>query len=380
MNERHTMLKTKAQFAGESARLLVEKADRERRAMTAAERSQFDGLIAEGRQALDQIDQLKSDQNIMDQAKAFAASVGSPISSSSKPRGVKARDWAAGVAKQMGQTADHLNVKALINGNIDVPNVISSSPVTLPDNPTRLIDLLVNNQPLTGGREFEYVRQTVRQNNAAPVADNALKPTSIFTWDPFTDTAKVIAHLSEPIPERFFSDFASLLQILESEMFRGVREAVEAQVVLGDGEGENMTGFFATSGVVNQAYTTSLFTTLRKARTGFQTREEVPTAWAFNPADAERFDLSQDANDRYYDDLKNIFGDVRQVVSNSIPAGQALLGDFDQCGLFVREDIQFAADRSGPLFDRNQVKLRAEGRFGFAVLRPQAFTIVDLTA
>jgi hypothetical protein len=31
------------------------------------------------------------------------------------------------------------------------------------------------------------------------------------------------------------------------------------------------------------------------------------------------------------------------------------------------------------LFDRNEVKLRAEARFGYAVLRPQAFATVDLT-
>jgi len=32
------------------------------------------------------------------------------------------------------------------------------------------------------------------------------------------------------------------------------------------------------------------------------------------------------------------------------------------------------------LFEKNQVKLRYEGRYGFAVLRPSAFVEIDLAA
>jgi hypothetical protein len=32
------------------------------------------------------------------------------------------------------------------------------------------------------------------------------------------------------------------------------------------------------------------------------------------------------------------------------------------------------------LFERNQLRICAEGRFGFAVLRPQAFAVVALSA
>ena len=38
------------------------------------------------------------------------------------------------------------------------------------------------------------------------------------------------------------------------------------------------------------------------------------------------------------------------------------------------------ADVSGVLFEKNQVKLRYEGRYGFAVLRPSAFVEIDLAA
>jgi hypothetical protein len=44
----------------------------------------------------------------------------------------------------------------------------------------------------------------------------------------------------------------------------------------------------------------------------------------------------------------------------------------------VRQGVTIAADRSGTLFDTNQVKQRAEGRFGIGVLRPQAFREVDV--
>ncbi|WP_460863212.1 phage major capsid family protein [Rhodococcus aerolatus] len=71
-------------------------------------------------------------------------------------------------------------------------------------------------------------------------------------------------------------------------------------------------------------------------------------------------------------------GTLPKIVSRSVPAGTALLGDFTQLSLFVREDVKLDADRSGANFTRNEVVLRSEGRFGLGVLRPQAFVKVAL--
>jgi hypothetical protein len=77
----------------------------------------------------------------------------------------------------------------------------------------------------------------------------------------------------------------------------------------------------------------------------------------------------------------NVFGtDVKRVVSNSVPAGTAILGDFTKLRIYVREEAHLDVDASGVLFTKNALVARGEGRFGIGVLRPGAFAICDLTA
>lgn len=70
----------------------------------------------------------------------------------------------------------------------------------------------------------------------------------------------------------------------------------------------------------------------------------------------------------------------RRVRSNAVAAGTALLGDWQQAQVVVREDATLALDRSGENFTKNLVTVRLEGRFGFAIMRPNAFVEVTLAA
>jgi hypothetical protein len=76
----------------------------------------------------------------------------------------------------------------------------------------------------------------------------------------------------------------------------------------------------------------------------------------------------------------NVFGTVPRVVSPSLPEGTAILADWSQACLFIREQMRIDLDASGVLFQHNQIQLRAESRVGFGILRPQSFAIVDLAA
>ena len=53
--------------------------------------------------------------------------------------------------------------------------------------------------------EYAYLRQTVRTNNAAVVAEGAAKPTSVYPWTAW-NTLVVVAHLSEGIPRYWLLD------------------------------------------------------------------------------------------------------------------------------------------------------------------------------
>ena len=66
-----------------------------------------------------------------------------------------------------------------------------------------------------------------------------------------------------------------------------------------------------------------------------------------------------------------------------MPAGTAILADWQQAGLLIRQAASTLASTQSKigevdLWATNQVCLRAEGRFGLKILRPQAFALVEL--
>jgi hypothetical protein len=79
---------------------------------------------------------------------------------------------------------------------------------------------------------------------------------------------------------------------------------------------------------------------------------------------------------------ENVFGptSIVRVVTPSVPAGTAVLADWDKVRLAVREDMRIDVDTAGTLFTKNAAVLRAEVRLNFQYLRPTAIAVCDLTA
>jgi hypothetical protein len=305
------------------------------------------------------------------------------------------RQWAQRVADKLGRSmgGDVLE-RAVVSGSLDIPAFIEPEVIPMA-RPARLIDLFPNRKALPrDGNSFEYYVQSARTNAATAVADNATKPTSTLTVTAHTDRCRVVAHLSEAVPQRIWFDHDEFASWLTNEMVGGVLDGLEAQIISGDGSGENMTGLLHTAGITAVAFTTDVITTLRSAVTALQTVGEAPTGWALNPADAQAIDLLRWStaggflSGGYEHDpgvgfgtSSNIFGpDVKRVVSPSVPAGTAILGDFTKLRVYVRADAHIDIDTAGILFQKNQFQARGEGRFGIGVLRPSAFAICDLTA
>lgn len=371
------------------ARAIVTNAETGKRDLTTAEREEHEIELKKVREMLPTIERLKQDKAILDESRKLMQQIGEDelghptdrptVDGSGSARRRKA--WGVAVAKQMESTASTYGVKALATGDIDVPSPVLPGIVTLPQQPVTIFDLIKDRAGVPGN-EYSFVRQVVRTNNAAPVADGATKPTSVYTYQEVSGQVQVIAHLSEPIPERMLADHGDLERVLADDMAGGVEAALAEQIVNGDGTGANLTGIAHTVGITNVAYATDMLTTMRKARTTMFGLGELPTAWALSAADWETIELLKDTTGRYLgpdlDDV--IFGSLPRVVVPGLTAGHAYLADWSACRIFLREQATLAADRSGELFTKNQVKLRVEGRFGFGVLRPQAFAKIALTA
>lgn len=402
MSSRIDQLRQRLKAVAGDARAIVERAEADGRDLDVTEQLDVKAKLSEAKELKREITRREADDRAKKMLDALGADVpgrftpGMPPGMTPPPptggqfgfSGYNApgrSDWSKAVAGQVTASARTSGVKALTSASIDIPTPVPTTIVGLPQTSRRVLDLITNRQQLTGNT-FEFIRQTARTNNASPVADGDVKPTSVFTTTPVEDKARVVAHLSEAFPERFLADYQALSTFLDTEMAEGVYQALEDEIMNGDGTGEHFTGILETSGTGAVAWSTDLFTTIRKARTAMEILGEIPTAWVMHPNDIERVDLTTDANGRLYltgagGDVRvdSLFGGLPRVPSVRMPAGTALLGDWNQAMLLVRQDVQLRFGQPGDLFTRNEVQARAEGRFGFAVLRPQAFATVDLT-
>lgn len=373
-----------AQAAAEAAKAIEAKASGQ---MTPAERGQYDAKVAEalrlkaeGDAEKKAAEQRAKVQHLMDVDGDVPSWVGDDDDHGTKAGGSA---WACEVTFRLGKAAQGHGVKALLTGEVRTPSVVDV--VALPDKPRRLLDLIAR-VPATDNR-FSYLRQTVKTNNAAPVADNQAKPTSTYTWAEIEGQCQVIAHLSEPFPLRYLQDHETMVQVLDDQMVSGVEEALEQQVMSGTGVGPQLPGILTTTGLTVVPFTTDVLTTVRHARTVLGNKGELATGWVFHPADAEKIDLMRENGAtggwlNSADALDTIFGrGVARVESLAVPEGTALLADWRQIQILVREDAAtLAATQAGDLFDKNQVKLRSEGRYGVRIRRPQAFARVSLVA
>lgn len=367
------------------ARDLGAKATTEGRDLTDEEREQVGSLTAQAAGVKNRMEQLSADEKLRKAMGDLGDSMPAPGMGGGPDEYVPAgrgSKWARQVAGKLITQAERHGIKALTSGSIDVPAIVEQV-VELPVRPTRILDLIPRRR-LTDNT-YEYLRQTARTNNAAVVADFGTKPTSVYTVAAVEDRARVIAHLSEPIPERYFADHLELVNLIDREMREDALLALETEILTGDGTGEHFTGIVNVSGTLSQAWSSDILTTTRKARTTLETAFQQPNAWVLNPADWERIDLLTDNENRYYFGgpaaiATRMLHGLPVVVTPAITAGVGLLADWSQARLRVREDMRLDADRSGTNFTKNQVVLRVEGRFGFDITRPSAFVEIDLTA
>jgi HK97 family phage major capsid protein len=235
---------------------------------------------------------------------------------------------------------------------------------------------------------YTYLRQTKRDNRAAPVALGDLKPTSEYGLTSIDGKLEVIAHVAEPVHEYWLEDMQNLGTFVENEMMYGLDRAVEAQVLGGDGVGPNLTGLLNTSGVQLQAFSADATTTVRKGLTALEMVGYEGGGIILNPLAWEAIELSrrQDGTPDLGSSLpvdraaQRLWG-LRIAVSTAVPVETGIL--FDLGALAVTTDGNVRMQWSNSVaddFGRNQIRARNEGRFGLDVYQPQGIVKLALAA
>lgn len=420
-------LQDAAQAAAKAARETAEKADREGRALTDAERTDYDQHMAKGRDLLEQIKVAKRDAEVLDQAKSLAQEIGGyavddvegqkdagtptqrvknlgleVVSSpqfKSMMKGFTNSDGTVRIPDRTQVKSDPIRVKSLFTG----ASGTSAGAFVTPEQ-TGIIEML-GRRPLTirdlisvrrtGSDTLEYVRQTAHTNAAKPVPEaqsaapidgttvtnviGGLKPEGSWAFERVSTSVKTIAEWV-PVTKRALADAAQLEDLIRDELSKDIAEAEEAQILTGDGVGENLTGILSTSGIQSQSFDTDVFVSVRKAITKARTvGRVVPNAVLMNPLDVETVDLARETGGRFYGAGPFTMGprtlwSLPIVESETIAAGTAVVGDFSKAVLWDREDTTVTfSDSHADFFVRNLVAVLAEERVAFGVTRPAAF-------
>ena len=298
-------------------------------------------------------------------------------------------------------TAGTYNVKdmysALPTGTPGSFGTIQRDPIVVPPMRTRRVRDLFPVRT-TSAAVIEYFRMTGFANNAAAVADRnndntnfGVKPQSSFTFVGEQAPVRTIAHW-EAAHRNVLADEPQLRSIIDNELMYGLRLQEDAQILSGDGTGENLTGVLSTTGI--QDYSWSEGATLpvvdtkadaiRRAATLAFLAYYEPTGVVLHPNDWEDIELAKDDNGQYLVAVSVALGGeprlwrIPVVETPAIPEGTALVGAFGTgAQLYDREQASIRiSEQHSDFFVRNAIVVLAEQRLALAVKRPEAFVKV----
>lgn len=266
------------------------------------------------------------------------------------------------------------------------PNRLSGV-LELPQRRLTIRDLLTPGN--TDSPLIQYVQETGFTNAAAPTAEGALKPQSDMKLTDKDVSTKVIAHWFRA-SKQILSDFAQIRSMIDGRLLYGLALVEEAQLLNGDGTGENLHGIIpqATAYAVPAGYTPPTtvtgIDTLRIAQLQAALAEYPATGHVLNPIDWASFETLKDGEGRYI--IGNPQGTTQPtlwglpvVSTQAIVVGKFLTGAF-RLGAQIfdqwasRIEVGFQNDD----FVKNKVTILAEERLALAVYRPEAFIYGDV--
>lgn len=253
-------------------------------------------------------------------------------------------------------------------------------PVAIPMRQLTIRDLVAPGNTISNAIEFAV--QTARTNNAAVVAENTAKPYSNFTWDLRSFPVRTIAHLVKA-SRQILDDAPALQATIDAEMRYGLQFAEEAQLLNGDGTGQNLLGIIPQASAYSAAFAVTGETAIDRIRLAMlqATIALFPVSGVvLNPTDWTKIEMLKDGMGRY------IIGDPQGtavprlwgqpvVASLGMTAGTFLTGAFQYgAQIFDRLAIEvLISTENVDDFEKNMVSIRAEERLAFVVKRPAAF-------
>lgn len=240
-------------------------------------------------------------------------------------------------------------------------------------------DLLA--QGRISSNSLEYVREEVFTNNAASVAEKALKPESDITFSKQTANVKTVAHWVQA--SRQVMDDAPMLQsYVNNRLMYGLALAEERQLLNGDGSGDDLEGLNHVATDYDASLNASGDTRADIiAHAVYQVTESEFSASGIilNPRDWHSIALLKDGDGRYIFGgpqafAANVMWGLPVVPTKAQTAGTFTVGGFDLASqVWDRMDATIEVSREDrDNFVKNMLTILCEERLALAHYRPTA--------
>jgi HK97 family phage major capsid protein len=249
----------------------------------------------------------------------------------------------------------------------------------------RIRDLLTS-VPVAG-QNYTYFREKLHTRGAAPVAEGGLKPTSNVTFETVTDRVKKIA-VWMPVTDEALDDVPQMLAYLQQLLRYDLKLEEEAQILKGDGTGENLPGLMTQATAYDIALSKAGDTAIDLVRRAiYQVRKQSQMSAdgvVMTELDWMNIELQKDGENRYL--FANLQGLVTPILwgrpvitSDSMDegdgtnGGEFLTANFARSTtLFDRMSFLFKMGLINDQFIKNERALLVEERLGLGVRRKEA--------
>lgn len=285
-----------------------------------------------------------------------------------------------GFARIQVKTLQTIGSGAAGAGGMIAPDYVA--PVALPRQRLTIRDLLAPGR--TTGNAIWFAQMTARQNMAATVAENAMKPQSDFTMQVVQTPVATIATWIQA-SKLALEDAAGLQSIIDAELNYDLKVVEENQLLNGDGTGSNLKGLIPQATAYSAPFAVTDETLIDRVLLGLIQAEltNMPaTGIVLNTVDWGKARMTKDGQGRY------LLGDpaaptppylwgLPVVWTPAIAAGTFMVGAFAQAAqIFDRMDAEVVVStENGTNFVTNQVTIRAEERLAMAVKVPQGLVV-----
>ncbi|WP_436409596.1 phage major capsid protein [Kaistia defluvii] len=235
------------------------------------------------------------------------------------------------------------------------------------------------------GSALEYVKETGFTNSAAPVAEGAAKPGSDIQLSLVTTSAKVIAHWMKA-SRQILDDVAQLTSYIDERLLYGLAYVEEAQLLNGDGTGQNLNGIIPQATAYSAPITVSGATSIdmiRLMHLQAALAEFPSTGTVMHPSDWAWIELLKDTTGQYIignpqGGLSPTLWGLPVVATPAMSVDKVLTGAFRLgAQLFDRWDARVETGYVNDDFTKNLVTILAEERLALAVYRSESFIYGD---